>query len=46
MTVPVAQDPSPGFVPGDHLCGFYISSRNVLDDNIGNPHYQAERLPG
>jgi hypothetical protein len=35
MTIPAAQDPSLGFVPGDHVCAFYSS-----------PHYQAERLPG
>ena len=65
MTIPAAQDPSLGFVSGDHVCAFYSSSRNVLDDIvvdyitkglqggnkvfcivIGNPHYQAERLPG
>ena len=80
MTIPAAQDPSLGFVPGDHVCAFYSSSRNLLDDIphfffclydldvfdgdtvmhvlrthprvyvngivIGNPHYQADRLPG
>lgn len=34
MTVPAAQDPSLGFVPGDHVCAFYNSSRNVLDDIV------------
>jgi hypothetical protein len=34
MTVPAAQDPSLGFTPGDHVCAFYSSSRNVLDDII------------
>jgi len=34
MTVPAAQDPSLGFVPGDHVCAFYSSSRNVLDDIV------------
>jgi hypothetical protein len=34
MTSPAAQDPSLGFVPGDHVCAFYSSSRNVLDDIV------------
>ena len=34
MTVPAAQDPSLGFTPGDHVCAFYNSSRNVLDDIV------------
>ena len=34
MTVPAAQDPSFGFAPGDHVCAFYSSSRNVLDDIV------------
>ena len=34
MTIPAAQDPSLGFVPGDHVCAFYSSSRNVLDDIV------------
>jgi MEDS: MEthanogen/methylotroph, DcmR Sensory domain len=34
MTIPAAQDPSLGFVPGDHVCAFYGSSRNVLDDIV------------
>jgi hypothetical protein len=34
MTVPAAQDPSLGFIPGDHVCAFYNSSRNVLDDIV------------
>lgn len=34
MTVPAAQDPSLGFTPGDHVCAFYSSSRNVLDDIV------------
>jgi hypothetical protein len=34
MTIPAAQDPSLGFVPGDHVCAFYRSSRNVLDDIV------------
>jgi hypothetical protein len=52
MTIPAAQDPILGFVPGDHVCAFYSSSRNLLDDIIvdgiviGNPHYQADRRPG
>ena len=34
MTIPAAQAPSLGFVPGDHVCAFYSSSRNVLDDIV------------
>jgi len=34
MTVPAAQGLSLGFVPGDHVCAFYSSSRNVLDDIV------------
>ena len=34
MTIPAAQDPYLGFVPGDHVCAFYSSSRNVLDDIV------------
>ena len=34
MTIPPAQDPSLGFVPGDHVCAFYSSSQNVLDDIV------------
>ena len=34
MTVPAAQDPGLGFTPGDHVCAFYNSSRNVLDDIV------------
>jgi MEDS: MEthanogen/methylotroph, DcmR Sensory domain len=34
MTIPAAQDPSLGFVPGDHVCAFYSSSRNVLEDIV------------
>jgi hypothetical protein len=34
LTIPAAQDPSLGFVPGDHVCAFYSSSRNVLDDIV------------
>ena len=34
MTIPASQDPSLGFVPGDHVCAFYSSSRNVLDDIV------------
>jgi MEDS: MEthanogen/methylotroph, DcmR Sensory domain len=34
MTVPASQDPSLGFVPGDHVCAFYSGSRNVLDDIV------------
>src|SRR5271155_2301521 len=32
--VPVVQDPGFGFVPGDHVCAFYSSSRGVLDDIV------------
>jgi len=68
MTIPASQDPSLGFVPGDHAGAFYSGSRNVLDDSVvdyvteglaggsrvccingiafGNPHYQADQLPG
>jgi len=34
MTIPAAQDPSLGFVPGGHVCAFHSSSRNVLDDIV------------
>ena len=34
MTIPALQDPSLGFVPGDHVCAFYSGSRNVLDDIV------------
>jgi hypothetical protein len=34
MTVPAAHDPGMGFVPGDHVCAFYSSSRDVLDDIV------------
>lgn len=34
MTIPASQDPSFGFAPGDHVCAFYSSSRNVLDDIV------------
>jgi hypothetical protein len=34
MTVPAAQDPGMGFAPGDHVCAFYSSSRDVLDDIV------------
>jgi MEDS: MEthanogen/methylotroph, DcmR Sensory domain len=34
MTIPASQDPSLGFAPGDHVCAFYSSSRNVLDDIV------------
>lgn len=34
MTVPAPQVPSLGFVPNDHVCAFYHSSRNVLDDIV------------
>ena len=34
MTIPAAQDFSLGFIPGDHVCAFYSSSRNVLDDIV------------
>jgi hypothetical protein len=34
MAIPASQDPSLGFVPGDHVCAFYSGSRNVLDDIV------------
>jgi hypothetical protein len=34
MTMPASQDPSLGFVPGDHVCAFYSGDRNVLDDIV------------
>src|SRR6201999_3771060 len=34
MTIPAVQDPSFGFVPGDHVCAFYSGSRNVLGDIV------------
>lgn len=34
MTIPASQDPSLGFAPGDHVCAFYSSSRNMLDDIV------------
>jgi hypothetical protein len=34
MTVPAWQNPSLGFVPGDHVCAFCSGSRNVLDDIV------------
>ena len=34
MAVPASQDPSLGFVPGDHVCAFYSGSRNLLDDIV------------
>src|SRR5271168_2398725 len=34
MAISAAQDPSLGFVPGDHVCAFYSSSRNMLDDIV------------
>jgi hypothetical protein len=34
MTIQAAQDVSLGFIPGDHVCAFYSSSRNVLDDIV------------
>jgi hypothetical protein len=44
MTIPAAQDPSLGFVPGDHVCASYRSSRNVLDDIVVD--YITKGLPG
>ena len=38
MTIPASQDPSLGFLPGDHVC-----VNGIL---IDNPHYQADQLPG
>jgi hypothetical protein len=34
MTSPAEQTPNLGFVPGDHVCAFYSSSRNILDDIV------------
>lgn len=34
MAIPASQDPSLGFVPGDHVCAFYSGDRNVLDDIV------------
>jgi hypothetical protein len=34
MTIPATHDPSFGFAPGDHVCAFYSSSRNMLDDIV------------
>jgi hypothetical protein len=34
MTIPASQDPSLGFLPGDHVCAFYSGSRKVLDDIV------------
>jgi hypothetical protein len=34
MTIPAAREPSLGFVPGDHVCAFYNSSRSILDDIV------------
>jgi hypothetical protein len=34
MRIPASQDPSLGFLPGDHVCAFYSGSRNVLDDIV------------
>jgi hypothetical protein len=34
MTVPAPQEPSLGFLPNDHVCAFYSSTRNVLDDIV------------
>ena len=34
--MPVSQDPGFGFVPGDHVCAFYSSSRGALDDIVAD----------
>jgi hypothetical protein len=34
MATSAVQDPGFGFVPGDHVCAFYSSSRNALDDIV------------
>jgi hypothetical protein len=34
MTTSAVQDPGFGFIPGDHVCAFYSSSRSVLDDIV------------
>ena len=53
MTIPASQDPSLGFLPGDHVCGGTVM--HVLRTHprvyvngflIDNPHYQADQLPG
>jgi hypothetical protein len=34
MTTSAVQDPGFGFIPGDHVCAFYSSSRSVFDDIV------------
>jgi MEDS: MEthanogen/methylotroph, DcmR Sensory domain len=34
MAIPAAQISDLGFTPGDHVCAFYSSSRNLLDDIV------------
>ena len=34
MATSAVQDPGFGFVPGDHVCAFYSSSRSPLDDIV------------
>ena len=34
MATSAVQDPGFGFVPGDHVCAFYSSRRNALDDIV------------
>jgi hypothetical protein len=34
MATSAVQDPGFGFVPGDHVCAFYSSRRNPLDDIV------------
>ena len=34
--MPVLRDPGFGFVPGDHVCAFYSSSRGALDDIVAD----------
>ena len=34
MTIAASRDPGFAFAPGDHVCAFYSSSRNMLDDIV------------
>ena len=36
MATSAVQDPGFGFVPGDHVCAFYSSSRSPLDDIVAD----------
>jgi hypothetical protein len=56
MTIPPSQDHSLGFLPGDHVRACYRGTiMHVLKTHprvyvngilIGNPHCQADQLPG